>query len=52
MVFSRFHWARHGSWLGSTTPLRGLTQGRLTWLTNWIVGGASGYWGPQCIVTE
>jgi len=51
MVFSRFHCARQGSCLGSTTPLRGLTQGRLTWLTNWIVGGSSGYFAPQCILT-
>lgn len=51
MVFSRFHCARHGSCLGSTMPLRESTQGRLTWLTNWIVGGTSGYFSPQCILT-
>lgn len=51
MVFSRFHWARQGSCLGSTTPFCALTQGRLTWLTNWMVGGSSGYFFPQCILT-
>lgn len=42
IVFSRFHEARQGSWEGSTAPLFGLTQGKLTMLTNWIVGGLSG----------
>jgi len=35
-----------------TTPFLGLTQGRLTWLRNWMVGGLSGYWSPQCILRE
>lgn len=52
IVFSRFQVVRQGSSLGLTTPLLGLTQGMLTMLTNWIVGGLSGYSGPQCILTE
>jgi hypothetical protein len=35
-----------------TWPFRGLTQGRLTSLMNWMVGGLSGYWSPQCIFKE
>ena len=50
MVFSRFQFARQGSCLGSTRPFWGLTQGRLIWLTNWMVGGSSGYFSPQCIL--
>lgn len=42
MVLFRCQLARHGRPLGSTMPLRGFTQGRLTWLTNWRVGGSSG----------
>ena len=52
MVLFRCQLARQGSCLGSTMPLRGFTQGRLTWLTNWMVGGSSGYFSPQCIFTE
>lgn len=52
IVFSRFQLAKQGSCDGSTTPFRWLTQGRFTILTNWIVGGLSGYDSPQCILTE
>lgn len=52
MVFSLFQLARQGSCEGSTRPFRWFTQGRFTMLTNWIVGGLSGYWSPQCIFTE
>lgn len=52
MVFSLFQLARQGSCFGSTWPFLGFTQGRLTWLMKWIVGGRSGYWEPQCIFSE
>lgn len=52
MLLLRCQLERTGSLVLSTLPSVCETKGRLTREMNWIVGGTSGYWSPQCILSE